>query len=133
MPADYDIDPAQRRIHTRLSGVLTDPDLHAMEARLRLDPRYVSDYDHLIDASEVTGLEVTGAGVRHIIHVTPNGQGCSGRRVIVAPGDALYGMARMFQTLRDAEPSELAVVRSREEADALLAAPADATRRPSRA
>lgn len=133
MPADYTIDPSRRRIHTRLAGVLTDPELHAMEARLRVDPAYVADYDHLIDASDVARLEVTGNGIRHIIHVTPNGQGCSGRRVIVAPTDVLYGMARMFQTLRDADQSELAVVRSMAEADALLAAPADEARRPQRA
>ncbi|MDF1505338.1 hypothetical protein [Roseisolibacter sp. H3M3-2] len=125
MPADYTIDPARRRIHTRLSGTLTDPELIAMEARLRVDPAYDAEYDHVIDATGVTALAVTGAGIRHIVTVTPNGQGCAGRRVIVAPTDALYGMGRMFQTLRDAEPSELAVVRTREQAEALLAAPAD--------
>ena len=123
MPADYQIDTSRRRIHTRLSGRLTDEELVAMEARLRLDPAYVADHDHLIDTSDVTELALTGAGLRHIVQVTPNGTGCAGRRVIVAPRDAVYGMARMFQSLRD-DPSELYVVRSLAEADALLAEPA---------
>jgi hypothetical protein len=123
MPADFTIDPTYRLIHTRLSGALTDAELIAMEARLRVHPHYEVTHDHLIDATDVTEVGITGAGVQHIVRVTPNGMGCAGRRVIVAPTDALYGMARMFQQLRGAEPPELAVVRSRAEAETLLDLP----------
>jgi hypothetical protein len=120
VPADYRIDPEARRIHTRLAGRLTDAELAGMEARLRADPAYAADHDHLIDATGVTELAVTGAGLRHIVAVTPNGTGCAGRRVIVASADAVYGLARMFQGLRDA-PEGMAVVRTLAEAHVLLA------------
>lgn len=121
MPAEFVIDTERRLILTTFQGRLTDADVVSMEAALRRDPRYVPTFDHLMDASGVTELALSGEGIRHVVTVTPNGSGCAGRRVIVAPTDALFGMARMFQTLREADASALAIVRTRAEADALLA------------
>lgn len=119
MPADYDIDPARARVTSRLSGRVTDDDVIALQQRLLGDPGFLPAFDHLIDATDVTAVDVTAAVVRRLVELVPPER--AGRRVIVAPADVTFGLGRMLEHLSEGRSaSETSVVRTRVAAHALL-------------
>ena len=68
-------------------------------------------------------MGVTGAGLHRLIALYDGREsdGHATRAAIVAPSDVLYGVSRMFQTLRgDANPDEVEVFRTLDEANAWL-------------
>jgi hypothetical protein len=105
MPADYTIDAARQFVYSRGWGVLTDEDLLDHQQRLALDPRFHSHFCQLIDFLGVTSVDaVTANGVRAVARRHLYGPGA--RRAIVAPDLALFGLARMFESHRDAGGGE---------------------------
>ncbi|HEX4427108.1 MAG TPA: hypothetical protein VH079_17040 [Terriglobales bacterium] len=71
------------------------------------------------DFSKVTQFEVSTDTIRELARTSPiivSGH----MRVVVAPQDHLYGMARMFQILGQETRSDLHVVRTMDEAYCLL-------------
>jgi len=71
------------------------------------------------DLSHVTDFTVSGAGIPELA-ARPSIIAAGYVRVIVAPLDLLFGMARMFQLLSDDTRPELQVVRTMDEAYRLL-------------
>lgn len=118
------IDHARQLRTARFAGAITDRELLEAYERLLRDPSYRGDYDDLIDLREVTHMGVTSAGLHRLIALydergaveTPT------RNAIVAPTDVLYGVSRMFQTLRgEGLAAELEVFRSLDDAERWIA------------
>ncbi|HVZ71084.1 MAG TPA: STAS/SEC14 domain-containing protein [Polyangia bacterium] len=85
----------------RAWGVLDDATLLAYIQRLIDDPAYDGAYADLFDTRDVTTLELTGDGLRTIATLIQKRQRSSPRVAIVADAPAMFGMARMFELLRD--------------------------------
>lgn len=107
---------ARRRIAT-FCGAVGDRDLYDAYASLLRESTYDASVDDLIDLRRVTHMAVTSAGLHRLIALY-DGRASGGfatRAAIVAPTDVLFGVARMFQTLRgDANPDEVEVFRNLE-------------------
>lgn len=114
MPAAYHIDAARCLVTTTIQGTVTDADLAANFAGLTADPAFDPAFDHLVDAREVTELEVTTGAVRRSAQGDPFAPGS--RRAVVVSRDAEYGMARMFQALSPHGDDHLLVTRDLDEA-----------------
>lgn len=112
-----------RRIAT-FTGAIGDRELHDAYETLLRDPSYDPAVDDLIDLRGVTHMGVTGAGLHRLIALYDDREsdGFRTRAAILAPTDVLYGVSRMFQTLRgDANPDEVEVFRTEGEALSWLA------------
>jgi hypothetical protein len=114
MPSGYTIDLPRSLVITRAWGVLIEEDLFGHAAALGADPRFRRDMRQLLDFREVTQLQISGATLRQMVDRNPFGAGA--RRAIVVGSEVAYGMARMFQTFKDATPDRLEVFRSLERA-----------------
>lgn len=104
---------ARRRIAT-FSGEIGDADLMGAYAELLRDPDYDHGADDLVDLRAVERFGVTETGLRKIMALfAPVDQiGIATRLAIVAPGDEVYGVSLMYQTLRgDDVPEEVEVFR----------------------
>ncbi|HEY3974519.1 MAG TPA: hypothetical protein VGM18_16060 [Candidatus Sulfotelmatobacter sp.] len=114
-----DFDAGNRLLRVTVKGNLDDEILlHAYESI----ERYVASHPPcrgLVDLSAVTKFEVSSKGVRALARrppAIPHGE----MRIVVAPLDSVYGMARMFQILGELTRPDLHVVRTVEEAFRLL-------------
>ena len=123
MPIRYRLDPSRRLVRTVAWGELTNQDLLEHQAGLRQDRDFDPKFDQLVDLTRVSRIEVTSEGILELAEATVFDRGV--RRVMVAPADALFGMARMFQALRDAAGEQHHVVRTLAEARELLGIEAD--------
>lgn len=114
---------SNRRIAT-FRGAVGDRDLFDAYESLLNDATYDPSLDDLIDLRAVTQMGVTGPGLHRLIAMYDQREsvGHQTRCAIVAPTDVLYGVSRMFQSLRGAEtPDEIEIFRSLDEALVWLA------------
>jgi hypothetical protein len=114
MPASFRIDPLNHLIFSRAWGVLTDQDLATNRHAMVLDPAFTPDSAQLYDFSEVTGIEVTPAGIRALARKSVFAT--TARRAIVVSNDVGYGMARMFAQLSNRDEEVFRIFRDRAEA-----------------
>ena len=114
----YHIDLDKRRVTSTVTGVIGDTDLQEHMNALGEDPDFGEDLDQLMDLTGASKIEVTSAMVRDSFQASPFGSGS--RRAIVASSDLAFGLARMFQILRDDHPDEIEVFRGIEEAGRFL-------------
>jgi hypothetical protein len=104
MPCAYTIDLARSLVLSRGWGVLTDRELLVHVRALTADPRFARYLRQLADLRDVTDVQVTASTIiREMVRLNPFGAGA--RRALVVTSDVVFGMARMYQILRD-EPSE---------------------------
>jgi len=116
-------DSASRRRTATFTGEITDEHLVGTYADLVQAPDYDAEADELVDLRGVTSLGVTTKGLRQLMGLFSelDKLGIKSRLAIVAPGDAVYGVARMYQMLRgDDVPEEITVFRDFAEATAWL-------------
>jgi hypothetical protein len=106
MPWDFEIDPAQRLIRIRVQGTLRDRDLLGVDAALRNHCEFDPSFNSLIDLREAIGGEVTAAGVQ-VLAQQPPLLAPNSRSALVVPTDLGFGMARMFELLREGKPGEV--------------------------
>ncbi len=115
MPAFYKIDRENRLVMTTASGVFTLADILAHEEKLRLDPDFDPSFSQLLDASHITKLEITSEHIRRLAQdslFSPDS-----RRALLVSNDAAFGLARMFEILREsAGDTGIEVFRSLDEA-----------------
>ena len=109
MPATYHIDVARKVVFSQGVGRLTDVDILDHQRQLAQDPAFDPTYRQLWDCSAVTEGTVTAAGIRVLAERSVFLPGT--RRAIVSPRTAGYGLARMFQTLRNLQGEQTAVFR----------------------
>jgi hypothetical protein len=104
VPGAYTILPARSLVLTWAWGVLTDQELIDHARTLSADPRFGQDFAQLSDLREVTDLRVTSAGVRTLASINPFGAGA--RRALLTSADSAFGMARMYELMRDNASSD---------------------------
>ena len=114
MPTFYRIDVRNRVVIHELAGVVTDQELSNNQRELRRDPDYDPVFGQLIDACYVTDIAVSSDLVVALAKATPNVPGA--KRAIVVASDVAFGMARMFQIIREDAPEEVRVFRDIDEA-----------------
>ena len=116
MPVSFRIDKSLGLVFTTAEGVLTVQDILTHLHRLRDEPDFGPSYDQLIDLRDVIEFSVSGAEMRTISrhHLFNEGS----RRAIVAESKITFGMARMYQMLRETygKPDVVRVFRDMAEA-----------------
>ena len=113
---------AHRRIVT-FRGAISDRELLDAYESLLGDPGYDASTDDFIDLRDVTHMGVTSVGLHRLIAMFDerDSPGHITRTAIYAPTDVLYGVSRMFQTMRgEGHPDLLEVFRTIEQALAWL-------------
>jgi len=114
MPGAYTIDLARSLVLSRGWGVLTDRELLAHVRALTADPRFARHFRQLADLRDVTEVQFTASTIREMVRLNPFGAGA--RRALVVTSDVVFGMARMYQILRDESPDELRIFRKVDDA-----------------
>ena len=113
---------AHRRIVT-FRGAVSDRELLDAYASLLGDPGYDASTDDFIDLRDVTHMGVTSVGLHRLIAMFDerDSPGHTTRTAIYAPTDVLYGVSRMFQTMRgEGHPDLIEVFRTLEQSLAWL-------------
>lgn len=98
MPIDYLI--SNGILQARASGRLDDESLLAYVRTVMVDPAYATASCDLFDMRGVD-LALTGGGIRTVTELIRASRLSSPKVAIVADAPAAYGMARMFEILRD--------------------------------
>ena len=115
MPAFYKIDRENRLVMTTASGTVTLADALAHQEKLRRDPDFDPSFSQLLDVSFVTRLEITREHVRLLAQSSSFLH--NSRRAVLVSNDTAYGLARMFEMLREsAGDTGIEVFRSLDEA-----------------
>ncbi len=115
MPADYQIDKTQDLVLSRAWGALNRADLIGHGERLRGDPGFKPHYRQLWDFTEITKSELSYTELAAMAKISVFAP--TTRRAMLAPVDVVFGMARMFQMLRESEgETGIRVFRKRSEA-----------------
>jgi hypothetical protein len=117
---EFQIDRARGVVFAHASAKIEIGEMFDFAARLRADPAFHPNLNALLDMSELTGLEASFEGLRHFAQAKDGDPfSANSRCVAVAPQDFAYGVARMYQTLREKQ-GDFQVVRTMEQAHKLL-------------
>ena len=114
MPFANEIDVEQRLIITRGVGAVTTADAFEARKQYMEDPRFDPSFRQLIDLTAATELAMSGDSIRQL--ATARVFDRETKRAIVVNETYHYGMARMFQTLRDLEGDQVGVFKDVREA-----------------
>jgi hypothetical protein len=114
MPCAYTIDLARSLVLSRGWGEVTDRELLAHVRALTADPRFARSFHQFIDLRDVTDVQITASTIREMVKLNPFGAGA--RRAVVVTSDVVFGMARMYQILRDESPDEFEIFRKLDDA-----------------
>jgi hypothetical protein len=114
MPVEYSIDPGHGVVVCQWRGIVTTSEIIANAERLRNDPKFDEHYSELMDLTGFTGTNATSSSLDGIIQKADPFSSHS-RHAVVAPGKPAFGIARMYQALRE-EGQNFAVFRNSEEA-----------------
>ncbi len=122
MPISYRIDRERKLVLTTATGVLTDDELLDHKQALIGDPEFEPGMRELSDVRTIERLAVTPAGVRKMVALDQEHLDRLGdyRLAIVAPADASFGTARMYQMLTEANVQNIGVFRDMAEAEQWL-------------
>jgi hypothetical protein len=118
MGMNYKIDQERRLVVTRGWGVLTARELFDATSRILVDPRFDPTYRSLGDLRDVTEVTLDTLETANTAATPLFATGT--RRAIVAPADAVYGMARMFATFAERSGQEVRIFRELEPAEKWL-------------
>jgi hypothetical protein len=110
MRVHREVDHANRIVILRVSGPLDDAQLVDMVASLGGMRDAAHDFSLLIDLQNADGSRVTSAGVRALV-AQPLVLAPESRRAVVVASDLGFGMARMYQMLRDDAGSAFEIFR----------------------
>jgi hypothetical protein len=114
MPGGYIIDEEREIVFSRGWSSMCGDDLLLHAHHLAADQRFVRWYRQLVDLRDVTHVEVTENAVWTLANDSPFGAGA--RRAVVVGSNVAFGLARMFETLRDGLGEEILVSRDMDEA-----------------
>jgi hypothetical protein len=101
MPATFKIDTTLRVVASLLEGTITDDDLISLQRGMRSHPDYSRHFHQILLVTRVSNLAVSAHGFQNIHDARVPGT----QWAIVAESGAPFGMARMFQTLREGPQS----------------------------
>ena len=116
MPIISQINSSIGMIFSTFQGVVTKEEILAELHSFTVDPAFQPSFDHLVDIRGTARIDLSGDDVRAVaMHSTFNEKS---RRAIVAEKRETFGLARMYQILRETQekPDEVQVFRTMEEA-----------------
>jgi hypothetical protein len=114
MPGCYKIDKERRLVMTTAFGVVTKEDLLDHQDKLMADPDFDPTFSQLLDFAHMTKLDLKAADVKLLAE--RNIFAANARRAFVVPEDVAFGMARMFEMLREGKGEQgIRVFRTLEE------------------
>lgn len=115
MPAFYKIDKERRLVMSSASGVFSMADARSHMEKLSRDPNFDPSFSQIADFTQVTRIELSPDDVRILAQrslFSPDS-----RRAFIVPNEHAYGLARMFEILRElAGETGIGVFRTLEEA-----------------
>jgi len=119
MPTKLNIDRKAGIVYSTLYGEVNTAELVEQVRAIRRHPDFDPQFRELIDASNVSGFDVSSEDVRDLaVQDAPFAP--SARRVLVASEDLVFGLARMFQTFGGEQRPHFEVVRTLKQAHQLL-------------
>lgn len=116
MPVRYVIDKERRLVISTVSDPITFAEIKAAQNQLANDPDFNPDFNHLIDTSAMTKMEIL---VEQAKEMAQHGIFSSvSRGAIIAPTPSVFGMGRLFEAHHDIQglKDEVRVFYERDEA-----------------
>jgi hypothetical protein len=125
VPVAWSYDAAHGVLCVRLHGEVTDDDLLDYARHVTTDPGLPAKHHELIDLRDVRAPSASTATLRRVAQLFEDAERePAGVRIgFVATSDAAYGLARMYQALRDRSPAQMRVFRDMAEARSWLGLP----------
>jgi hypothetical protein len=99
MPAFYKIDKERRLVLSSGSGILNLDEALSHFERLLADPEFDPTYSQLMDFSQVERFDFTAVDVQQMALRKIFSK--ESRRAILVPNDLAFGLARMYEILRE--------------------------------
>jgi hypothetical protein len=116
----FEFDPGNKVLMVRVEGRLTDQLLAEVLLAIRKYSTATDPRAGIVNFSAVTEVEISSGVIRELARQEPVMLDASRPRVIVAPGEVMFGLSRMFQLAGERTRPLLDVVRTLDEALALL-------------
>ncbi len=116
----FEFDPANRILRCRFSEAVTEDELTYFYRMATLLAESLDPLAGLVDFSAVTSFKTNAEFMRKLAALPPIMPKTERIRVIVAPADQIFGLARLFEMQGKASRPNLHVVRSVREAWAIL-------------
>ena len=99
MPTFYKLDKERKLVMSTYSGALTIADALGHQEKLPKDPDFDPSFSQLLDVTHVTDVQLTAEDVRTLARTSVFSP--DSRRAILVDSDLKFGLARMFEVLRD--------------------------------
>jgi hypothetical protein len=99
MPFFYKIDKERKLVMSTAAGELTKADVLLLQDQLRKDPDFDPNFSQLSDLTHVTTMNITGAEMQELAERTAFSP--TARRAVIARNDLAFGMARIFEQMRE--------------------------------
>jgi hypothetical protein len=99
MPASYKIDKERRLVMSMGFGEFTKADALEHQNKLQKDPDFDPGMSQLMDYTHVTKVELEADDIRRLAQ--SDIFAADSRRAILVTRDLHFGLARMFEALRD--------------------------------
>ena len=112
----WDFDPVHQILRSTFTGKVTDGDLLNYQRMTALLVSALDPLAAIADFTDADPFEATPDGVRRLAKLPPAMPKTDRPRVIVAPVDHVFGMARIFEIEGEATRPSLHIVRSVAEA-----------------
>jgi len=120
VPYQFDFDPKNKIFRARFAGRVTDEELKTYYREAAAQVKNTGAQAGLIDFSKASSFDVSRATILELAATEPVLADPKATRVIVASSPAIFGMARMFELSGERTRPNLHVVRTNEEAWAIL-------------
>jgi hypothetical protein len=115
MPFFYKIDKERKLVMSTAAGELTKDEVRSLQDQLRKDPDFDPNFSQLSDLTHVTAMNITGAEMQELAERTAFSP--KARRAVLASNDLAFGLALMFEQIREAKGDHgIRVFRKLEEA-----------------
>jgi hypothetical protein len=116
----FDFDPIHKILRSTFSGRVSDRDLLNHQRVVALLATSLDPHFGVADLSGADPFEATSDGMRELAKLPPAMPHTNRPRVIIAPSDYAFRMARIFEVEGKTTRPNLHVVRSVREASAIL-------------
>jgi hypothetical protein len=120
MAFQFEFDSANRILRLRFEGMVTDEELTTAYRLLAVHTERTPSRAGVGDFSGVTDFQVTTETLRRLAYSPPALANQDVPRFIVAPSQAIFGLARLFESHGAQTRPNIYVVRTREEVWAAL-------------
>jgi hypothetical protein len=113
MPIHYEIDAERRLVVTTVLGEVTAEDLRLHAEAMASDPQRGGRLDEIVDLTKAVESSLASRAIRDFAqHMREKDRNTPGTKLaFVAPANAAFGLARMFEAYRQHPSFEIQVFR----------------------